>query len=104
MRHSLSIAGLVLAAVCGAMLATAATTPAKAGGWHQWEGYAAPRHHRRRAYRIVPPAYNGGLRLYSSPRAYRSACAYGDCACLRSIALRTGNPVWWDKYQACSGN
>ena len=43
------------------------------------------------------------IRYYNSPRAYRSACGYGDCVCLRNIAIRTGNPVWWDKYQACTG-
>ena len=49
------------------------------------------------------PLLRGGVRYYNSPRAYRSACGYGDCACLRNIALPTGNPVWWDKYQACTG-
>ena len=58
---------------------------------------------RQRSYRSAPRYYGGGTRYYNSPRAYRAACGYGDCACLRSIAIRTGNPVWWDKYQACTG-
>ena len=65
-------------------------------------GYAAPRHYRK-SIRSVPRADDGSVRYYNSPRAYRSACAYGDCVCLRNIAVATGNPVWWDKYQACAG-
>jgi hypothetical protein len=44
-------------------------------------------------------------RLYSSPHPvrYYRVCGYGHCACLRSIALRTGSRVWWDRYEACTG-
>jgi hypothetical protein len=103
MRNTLKIAGLALIAACAGSLAPSAVTPAEAGGWHRWDGYSAPRYYSRRAYR-APRYYDGNLRYYNSPRAYRSACSYGDCACLRGMALRTGNPTWWDKYQACSGN
>ena len=50
---------------------------------------------------------------YSSPRPYKSnpgniryynVCGYGDCVCLRNRAVATGSQVWWDRYQACSGN
>lgn len=105
MRHSLVVCAMALLAVSAAMLGSAATSPAVAGGWHRWDGYSAPRHYR--SYRIAPRYYRpyaGKLRYYNSPSAYRSACSYGDCACLRGMALRTGNQVWWDKYQACSGN
>ncbi len=62
--------------------------PAMADGrWHR----AQPRPYAKNLYR------NGGVRYY------RNACSYGDCACLRNIAIATGNPVWWDKYQACTG-
>jgi hypothetical protein len=102
MKHALTIAGLALIAAGAASLAT--VSPATAGGWHSWDGYSAPRHYRRRAYRSTPRYYDGGnVRYYNSPRAYRAACSYGDCACLRGLALSTGNPVWWDKYQACTG-
>lgn len=105
MQHATKIAGLALLAACAGALASAAATPAQAGGWRNWDGDAAPRYHSRRSYRITP-RYDGNLRYYNSPstRAYRSVCAYGDCGCLRAVAERTGNPVWWDKYQACSGN
>jgi hypothetical protein len=89
--------GAALIAACAAALAPALVSPAKAGGWHRYRD-ASPRY-----YRSAPRNYDGGVRYYNSPRAYRSACGYGDCACLRSIAIRTGNPVWWDKYQACTG-
>ena len=98
MRHSTIIACLALIAGCAASFASAVVSPAEAGGWRHRDGYAAPRY-----YRSAPRDYGGGIRYYNSPRAYRSACGYGDCACLRSIAIRTGNPVWWDKYQACTG-
>ncbi len=103
MRHSLAICGLAALAASVATLAPATVTPAEAGGWYRWDGYAAPRAPRRRYYRITPRGNGDNLRYYSSPRAYRSACSYGDCGCLRTMAVRTGNPHWWDKYQACSG-
>jgi len=99
MRH---LSAIALFAACAASIAPVAVSPVSAGGWHRWDGYTAPRTYAPRAYRA--PRYDGGLRYYNSPRAYRSTCAYGDCACLHGMALRTGNPVWWDKYQACSGN
>jgi hypothetical protein len=46
------------------------------------------------------------LNFYSSPRhpvRYYRACGYGDCPCLRSIALATRSQVWWDRYSACTG-
>jgi hypothetical protein len=96
MKRSATL-GAALIAACAAALAPALVSPAMAGGWHR-DGYAAPR-----SYRSAPRYYDGGVRYYNSPRAYRSACGYGDCACLRRLAIRTGNPVWWDKYQACTG-
>ena len=57
--------------------------------------------HRSHQY----PSYSA-LRFYSSPQRsvrYYRACGYGDCPCLRSIAVRTGSQVWWDRYQACAG-
>jgi hypothetical protein len=73
-----------------------------AGGWWQGDGYQSARYYKR-AYRSTPRYYRGGVRYYNSPRAYRSACGYGDCVCLRNMAIATGNPVWWDKFQACTG-
>jgi hypothetical protein len=63
-------------------------------------------------YDATNPAHADGVRRYSSSqrassqsyRYYRTACAYGDCACLRGIALATRAQVWWDRYQACTGN
>ena len=46
------------------------------------------------------------LNFYSSPRhtvRYYSGCGYGDCPCLRSIALATRSRLWWDRYSACTG-
>ena len=87
---------IAIAAVIAASAAPFA--PAMAGGWHR-DGYSSSRY-----YRSAPRYYGGGgIRYFNSPRAYRSACGYGDCVCLRNIAIRTGNPVWWDKYQACTG-
>ena len=57
--------------------------------------------HRRKGY----PSFNA-LRFYSSPQRpvrYYRACGYGDCPCLRSIALATRARVWWDRYEACTG-
>lgn len=90
------------AAMIAAALVPVSISPAMAGGWWHRDGYAAPRYHKR-YYRSAPRYYDGGVRYYNTPRAYRAACGYGDCACLRAIAVRTGNPVWWDKYQACTG-
>jgi hypothetical protein len=89
MKRSATL-GAALVAACAAVLAPVMVSPVMAGGWHR-DGYASPRY------------YRGGVRYYNSPRAYRSACTYGDCACLRNIALATGSPVWWDKFQACTG-
>jgi hypothetical protein len=98
MKHSAAF-GAVIFAVCATVLAPAIATPAAAGGWHRY-GYDAPRTYKR-SYRSR--AYDSGVRYYNIPRAYRAACSYGDCVCLRNLALSTGNPVWWDKYQACAG-
>jgi hypothetical protein len=102
MKHSFAIAGLALAAACAASMAPVSVSPAEAGGWHRWDSYSTARPYRR-AYRTAPRTYNDNLRYYNSPRAYRSACGYGDCGCLRAMALRTGDQHWWDKYQACTG-
>ena len=80
---------IAIAAMTAALAAYVA--PAMADGrWHR-DKYWQPRPYAKNLYR------NGGVRYY------RNACTYGDCACLRNIALATGNPVWWDKYQACTG-
>ena len=89
--------GAAMIAAFAAALAPVMVSPVMAGGWHR-DGYASPRY-----YRSAPRYYRGSVRYYNTPRAYRAACSYGDCACLRNIALATGNPVWWDKYQACAG-
>ena len=65
--------------------------PAMADGWRHRDWSAHQRTYAKKLYR------GGGIRYY------RNACTYGDCACLRNIAIATGNPVWWDKYQACTG-
>ncbi len=97
MQHSAAFRAVIVAA-CAATLAPAIASPVMAGGWYR-DGYrSAPR-----AYRFTPRYDRGATRYYNSPRAYRAACGYGDCACLRGMALSTGNPVWWDKYQACTG-
>jgi hypothetical protein len=98
MNHSAALGAAIIAA-CATALAPAIATPAAAGGWHRY-GYDAPRTYKR-SYRSR--AYDSGVRYYNSPRAYRAACSYGDCVCLRNMALSTGNPVWWDKFQACAG-
>ena len=92
-----AVLSVALIAACAGAMAPALVSPAVAGGWHR-NSYASPRY-----YRSVPRSYDGSVRYYNSPRAYRSACGYGDCVCLRNIAVATGNPVWWDKYQACAG-
>ncbi len=68
-----AILGAVFIAACAAALAPAMVSPAMAGGWWHRDGYAAPRHYRK-SYRSVPRAYDGSVRYYNSPRAYRSAC------------------------------
>lgn len=88
MRCSRAVFCIAVAGVCAVFAA-----PANAdGSWHR----------HRYSYSFSQP------RLYKSYpgsiRYYKSACSYGDCECLRSLAVRTGNPVWWDRYQACSGN
>jgi len=98
MHRSRSIVSAAVVAAVLSTMASFAASPAAAGGWWHGERQAAPRYYRS------TPRYNGNLRYYNSPRAYRSACPYGDCECLRAIALSTGNPVWWDKVQACTGN
>lgn len=80
---------------------------AKADGyWHNQRAASAPRAYRSRPYVVKRfynpngiPGFRGPIRYYNSS----NPCTYGDCQCLRSIALRTGNQVWWDRYQACSG-
>ena len=80
---------IAIAAMTAALAAH--LVPAMADGrWHR-DKYWQHRPYAKNFYR------NGGVRYY------RNACSYGDCVCLRNIALSTGNPVWWDKYQACTG-
>ena len=87
MKHSRAIATVALIAAFAASLA-----PAMADGARHRDRYWQPRPHAKNLYR------GGGVRYY------RNACSYGDCACLRNVAIATGNPVWWDKYQACTGS
>lgn len=77
----------------------ASVAPALADGWRHRDWSAHQRTYAKKLYR------GGGIRYYNNGgvRYYRNACTYGDCACLRNIAIATGNPVWWDKYQACTG-
>ena len=92
-------------AVIGALAAAAAVAslagyfaPAMADGYWHRDRAGTMRPYRLQHYRSTPRTYNSGPIRY-----YNSACPYGDCECLRSIAVRTGNRVWWDRYQACSG-
>lgn len=89
----LGFVALVAALACTAAL-TVSTTPADARS-----GYYC-------CYRpwVNDPGYRRYKFFRSPPRQYRSACAYGDCACIRSYALRTKSPVWWDRYTACAGS
>jgi hypothetical protein len=84
-----SNAGALIALIASAAALAIATDPA--GAWT----------HRR----AVPFPQFYGLRYYSAPHPvrYYRVCGYGDCACLHSIALRTGARVWWDRYDACTG-
>lgn len=104
MKRISTQAGLAIAAVCGSLIAPLMTAPAEARGASIWDERPSARISVGRIIRAPSSRYDRGVRYYNSPRAYHSACAYGDCACLHAIAERTGNPVWWDKYQACSGN
>jgi hypothetical protein len=82
--------GAALAAIA-ATVSTLALAVGPASGWT----------HRRSA--SYPQFY--ATRFYSSPHPvrYYRVCGYGDCACLRSVALATGSRVWWDRYDACTG-
>ena len=65
-------------------------------------GPASARTYRRHVG--FPPF--SALNFYSSPRhpiRYYSGCGYGDCPCLRRIALATRSRLWWDRYSACTG-
>ena len=86
MKQSTTVATVAMFMALAAYLAPAMAD----GSWHR-DRYWQPRPHAKNLYR------NGGVRYY------RNACTYGDCACLRNMAIATGNPVWWDKYQACTG-
>jgi hypothetical protein len=97
-------AGLAIAALCGSLIAPLMSAPAEARGASIWDGRPSARMSVGRIVRGPYSGYDRGVRYYNSPRAYRSACGYGDCGCLRAIAERTGSQIWWDKYQACSGN
>ena len=103
--------GFVAAAVAflgAAAMGVSLAPVAKADGyWHgQRSASSAPRAYRSRPYVVKRfynpngiPGFRGPIRYYNSS----NPCTYGDCQCLRGIALRTGNQVWWDRYQACSG-
>lgn len=102
-RVSINV-GIAIAAVCGGLIAPLITAPAEAArGASIWDERPSSRISVGRIVRAPYSGYDRGVRYYNSPRAYRSACSYGDCGCLRAMALRTGNQHWWDKYQACSG-
>ena len=100
MKRSAAL-GVALIAACSAALTPAIVSPAMAGGWWHRDGYAAPRHYRK-SYRSVPRGYDGSVRYYNSPRAYRSACSYGDCVCLRNIAVADRQPRLVGQVQACA--
>jgi hypothetical protein len=84
------------AAIAIAAVATSAASLAlTAGSASAWT-------HRRHVG--FPPF--SALNFYSSPRhhiRYYSGCGYGDCPCLRRIALATRSRVSWDRYDACTG-
>lgn len=52
---------------------------------------------------VRDPGYRRYKFYRSPPRGFRSPCTYGDCACIRGYAVRTGAQGWWDRYQACTG-
>jgi hypothetical protein len=80
-------------AVLAASLATLALTTGSASAWKH-----------RKPFGWFPPY--SSLSFYSKPQhpiRYYRACGYGDCPCLRSIALATRSQAWWDRYDACTG-
>jgi hypothetical protein len=95
--------GIALAALSAGLIAPLLVAPAQARGASIWDERPSSRISVGRIVRAPYSRYDRGLRYYNSPRAYRNVCGYGDCQCLRAMAVRTGNPTWWDKYQACSG-
>lgn len=99
-------AGAAVALATALAMAMSAPVAMADGYWHGDRGSSAPRAYRSRPYVVKRfynpngiPGFRGPIRYYSS----NNPCVYGDCQCLRGVALRTGNPVWWDRYQACSG-
>lgn len=96
-----------VAFVAASAMAVSFAPAALADGWHHGDRSSnAPRAYRSRPYVVKRfynpngiPGFRGPIRYYSS----NNPCTYGDCQCLRGVALRTGNQVWWDRYQACSG-
>ena len=88
---SAAVLGVVVSAGAFALNAV----PAEACS--RWHGCERPRVEQPRyRYYKVPDA---GVRYYRA-----NPCGYGDCACIRAYAVRTKAQVWWDRYQACSGN
>jgi hypothetical protein len=85
MKHSKVPVALV--AACIAMLTLAAGS---AGA--RADGYTSHRHFHAKRF------YSGRIRYYNSQQ-----CPYGDCPCIRRRAIATGSPVWWDRYDACTG-
>ncbi len=94
--------GIAVTALFGGLIAPMLAAPAQARGGI-WAERPSSRISVGRIIRVPSSRYDRDVRYYNSPRAYRNVCGYGDCQCLRSMAVRTGNPIWWDKYQACSG-
>lgn len=102
----------LLAAVAAGLLGlpalslTAATADAGFRSRCHYDSCRAP---ARRYYAPARSYSNAVPQLYTrrdyraAPRGYRAACGYGDCVCLRNLAVSTGSQVWWDRYQACSG-
>jgi hypothetical protein len=85
----------ILTATVAVIAASTAAQALADGSAHAWT--------HRRSFGFPPFS---ALRFYSSPRhpvRYYRACGYGDCPCLRSIALATRSQVWWDRYDACTG-
>jgi hypothetical protein len=88
MERSIMAASVLIVAAISSLALTA-------GSANAWT------HRRHVGY---PPF--SALNFYSSPRdhiRYYSGCGYGDCPCLRSIALATRSRLWWDRYSACTG-
>jgi len=96
MKHTTG--AIAVAAIVASMAGYFAPAMADGYYWHHRERASKARPYARQFYRSSPRNYNSGAIRY-----YNTACPYGDCECLRGVAVRTGSQVWWDRYQACSG-